>query len=146
MADYPGNSIHRPTRWCAVLFGGLFTLMAPATHAEIRLEGQVDAIQIEMHDASVQEALAALAANYGLRFSSAITLDHGITGSFKGPLHRVVGRLLDRYDYVVKSSNGSLEVVVLGRKAAPIPPSVGRLVPPPPRSSWTGRLSGLGDR
>jgi len=100
------------TRLAALLFGGGVTAF-PA-HAEIILEGPANALQIEMHDASIQEVLSALGANYGLRFSSATPLDRSVSGSFNGPLPRLVARLLDRYNYVVKSANGTLEVVVLG--------------------------------
>ena len=100
------------TRLAALLFGGAVTAF-PA-HAEIILEGPANALQIEMHDTSVQEVLLDLGANYGLRFSSATPLDRSVSGSFNGSLPRLVARLLDRYNYVVKSANGTLEVVVLG--------------------------------
>ena len=130
MARSPGNSFHccLLTRLAALLFGGAVTAF-PA-HAEIILEGPANALQIEMHDASVQEVLLVLGANYGLRFSSAAPLDRSVSGSFNGPLPRLVARLLDRYNYVVKSANGTLDVVVLGaRDAAPAAPSVGFAAP-----------------
>src|SRR4029453_9231046 len=101
------------------------TVAAFPAHAEIILEGPADALQIEMHDASVQEVLLVLGANYGLRLSSSAPLDRSVSGSFNGPLPRLVARLLDRYNYVVKSANGTLEVVVLGaHDAPPAAPSV----------------------
>ena len=131
MARSPGNSFHcflLLTRLAALVFGS--TVAAFPAHAEIILEGPADALQIEMHDASVQEVLLALGANYGLRFSSAAPLDRSVSGSFNGPLPRLVARLLDRYNYVVKSANGTLDVVVLGaRDAAPAAPSVGFAAP-----------------
>ena len=126
MACSPGNSFHcfLLTRLAALLFGGAVTAF-PA-HAEIILEGPANALQIEMHGASVQEVLLALGANYGLRFRSATPLDRRVSGSFNGPLPRLVARLLDRYNYVVKSANGTLEVVVLGaHDAAPAVRSAG---------------------
>jgi hypothetical protein len=139
MADSPGNSFHGflLSRSAALLFGVAVTAF-PA-HAEIMLEGPANALQIEMRDASVQEVLLVLGTNYGLRFSSPTPLDRSVSGSFKGPLPRLVARLLDRYNYIVKSANGTLEVVVLGaRDAAPAAPSVGFPAPsagpaaPPP--------------
>ena len=126
MARSPGNSFHSflLTRLAALLFGGAVTAF-PA-HAEIILEGPANALQIEMRDTSVQEVLLVLGANYGLRFSSAAPLDRSVSGSFNGSLPRLVARLLDRYNYIVKSANGTLEVVVLGaRDAAPAAPSGG---------------------
>jgi hypothetical protein len=124
MPGSSGASIHRVLRvGCkAALFGGLIT--ASPAQAEIVLEGSASALQIEMRDASVQEVLTALGVNYGLRFSSATPLDRSVSGSFKGPLPRLVARLLDRYNYIVKSANGTLEVVVLSaHDAAPAAPS-----------------------
>ena len=115
MARSRGNSFHcflLLTRLAALVFGS--TVAAFPAHAEIILEGPANALQIEMHDTSVQEVLLVLGANYGLRFSSATPLDRSVSGSFNGPLPRLVARLLDRYNYVVKSANGTLEVVVLG--------------------------------
>ena len=139
MARSPGNSFHcfLLTRLAALLFGGAATAF-PA-HAEIILEGPANALQIEMHDTSVQEVLLVLGANYGLRFSSAAPLDRSVSGSFNGSLPRLVARLLDRYNYVVKSANGTLEVVVLGahdgspavRSAGFPAPSAGLAAPRP---------------
>jgi hypothetical protein len=127
MARSPGKSFHcfLLTRLAALLFGGVVTVTAFPAHAEIILEGPANALQIEMHDASVQEVLLVLGANYGLRFSSATPLDRSVSGSFNGPLPRLVARLLDRYNYIVKSANGTLEVVVFGaHDAPPAAPSV----------------------
>ena len=130
MARSPGNSFHccLPTRLAALLFGG--AVMAFPAHAEIILEGPANALQIEMRDTSVQDVLLVLGANYGLRFSSAAPLDRSVSGSFNGTLPRLVARLLDRYNYIVKSANGTLEVVVLSaRDAAPAAPSAGFAAP-----------------
>ena len=133
MASAPGNSIHSVlrVRLGALLFGGLVILSAFPAHAEIVLAGPADALQIEMRDASIQEVLTALGTNYGLRFRSAGPLDRSVSGSFKGSLRRLVAQLLDRHNYIVKSANGTLEVVVLGaHDARPAAPSVGFPAPP----------------
>ena len=51
----------------ALLVGAFVTMMAPATHAETRLTGQVDAVRMEVRDASFEEIFDALGASYGLR-------------------------------------------------------------------------------
>jgi hypothetical protein len=103
-------------RWIAVLLGGLVALMAAATHAETRVEGQVDSIHLEAHDATIQDTLSALSAAYHLRFRSSVPLNGSITGSFAGPLPSVIARVLASYDYVTKSEGGIIEVIVLGRQ------------------------------
>jgi hypothetical protein len=117
MPTAPRKSFRRlvSERCGAVLLGGLVALMAPATHAETRVEGQVDSIRLEAHDATVREVLAALSASYHLRFRSSTPLDRSATGSFNGPLLRVIATVLASYNYVVKNEeDGTIEVIVLG--------------------------------
>ena len=114
--------------WRVALVGGLFALVIHPAQAETRIDGTVDSVRIEMDHASVQEVLTALGTAYDLRFRSTAPLDRNITGSLQGSLPRVIGRLLEHYDYVVKSGNGTIEVLVLARQpaqqaqpAAPLP-------------------------
>ena len=104
-------------RWTAWFLVGLVAWTTSPGRAETRLEGQADDIQLQMSDASVREILATLEATYDVRFRSAIPLDHRITGTIKGPLPRVLTRVLDGYDYVVKSTNGATEVVVFATRS-----------------------------
>jgi hypothetical protein len=69
---------------------------------------------VEVRDASIEEVLTALGASYGLRFRSATPLGGRITGTFEGPLLQVVARMLDRYDYIVKKTDGVIDIAVLG--------------------------------
>jgi hypothetical protein len=127
-----------PARYGAFLVGALVVLSSPATNAETRLTGQVDAIRMEARDASIEDVLSALGATYGLRFSTQTPLGAHITGTFTGPLLKVVAQVLGGYDYVSKSTNGAVEVAVVGvvgDHAVPSPatsPSFATL-PPPPR-------------
>jgi hypothetical protein len=136
MPTYRHNSPSRalPARYCAFLVGALVALLSPAVQAETRLTGQADAIRMEARDASIDEVLAALGAAYGLRFRTATPLGGRISGSFEGPLLRIVARVLDRYDYVVKRTGGIVEVAVLGtHQAVPSP------APHPPAAAWADR-------
>jgi hypothetical protein len=128
----------------ALLIGTFITVMAPATHAETRLMGQVDAIRIEVRDASLEEVFDALGASYGLRFRSVTPLGGRFSGTFEGPLLQVVARMLDRYDYIVKKTDSVIDIAVLGAHgtvASPtnIPPArikpVEAAAPPSPAPS-----------
>jgi hypothetical protein len=111
-----------PARFGAFFVGALVVLSSPATNAETRLTGQVDAIRMEARDASIEDVLAALGATYGLRFSTQTPLGAHITGTFTGPLLKVVAQVLNGYDYVSKSTNGAVEVAVVGaQQAVPSP-------------------------
>jgi hypothetical protein len=54
-----------------------------------------------------------LGERFALRYRGT-TGSGGVTATFEGPLRRVVGRVLDGYDYVIETRGDGLEVVVLG--------------------------------
>ena len=136
----------------AVLLAG--SLHAQSVRADVRVTGPPEAIRLEAHDAPVQEVLAALKASFGLRYRGVEGLDRRISGTYQGPLPRVVRRLLDGYDFIVAadimttdadtdadadSDDGSFEVIevmVIGAAA----PGEARLAPMPvaaPRTTPT---------
>jgi hypothetical protein len=138
----------------AVLLAG--SLHAQSVGADVRVTGPPEAIRLEAHDAPVQEVLAALNASFGLRYRGVAGLDRRISGTYQGPLPRVVRRLLDGYDFIVTanivtadadtdadadadSDDGSFEVIevmVIGAAA----PGEARLAPMPvaaPRTTPT---------
>jgi hypothetical protein len=96
----------------AVLLAG--SLHAQTVRADVRVSGPPEAIRLEVHDAPVQEVLAALNASFGLRYRGAAALDRRISGTYHGALPRVVRRLLDGYDFIVVTDADTVEVVVIG--------------------------------
>ena len=54
--------------------------------------------------APLGEVLAALKSKFRLRYDESLRVDREVTGTLNGTLHRVVVRLLDGYDFVVKRS------------------------------------------
>jgi hypothetical protein len=108
------RQIHAPARLLvpAILLAALFP--APSVRADARITGEPDAVRVEARDAPVEEVMAALGASFGLRYRSTASLSRRITGTYEGSLQRVVPRLLDGYDFVMKSSSGGVEVMVYG--------------------------------
>jgi hypothetical protein len=82
--------------------------------AEIQVSGSADAITIEAHDTSVE------------------------SGTYVGPLSRVVTRILQGYNFVLKNNNGSISVTVVGTPiflaATPAPPGLPAATPEPGQS------------
>ncbi len=119
----------------AILLAAL--LHGASARAEVRIAGAADAIQVEARDAPLEEVLSALRANFGLRYRSGATLDRRVSGIYEGPLQRVVSRLLEGYDFVLKSEAGVVEVLVVGGgqtgQARPSPVPAPSPVPPTPR-------------
>jgi len=138
----------------AILLAGV--LHAHSACADVNVAGSSQALQLQTHDAPVQEVLAALNASFGLRYRGVADLDRRISGTYQGSLARVVRRLLDGYDFIVTanivtadadtdadadadSDDGSFEVIevmVIGAAA----PGEARLAPMPvaaPRTTPT---------
>ena len=76
--------------------------------------GAADDVRLEVTDASLDDVLAALGVNFGLRYRSPAPLGRRITGAHRGSLQRVVALLLDGYDFVVKTGAEGVEVTVYG--------------------------------
>jgi hypothetical protein len=96
----------------AILLAAL--LPAPSVRAEARITGEPDAVRVEARDAPIEEVMVALRASFGLHYRSTAPLSRRITGTYEGPLQRVVTRLLDGYDFVMKASSGTVEIIVYG--------------------------------
>ena len=88
------------------------TLANPPALAEIRLQGTAANVHLEAHDATVTEILAALAQRFDLRLRGATSSRH-VTATFRGPLRRVVMRVLDGCDYVIRSQGPAIDVLVM---------------------------------
>ena len=131
----------RRVRSVWLLAAMLAALPAYPAGAEVSVSGDAKAVQVEARDASVEEVMAALGANFGLQYRGTATLERRITGSYRGSLQHVIRRLLDGYDFIVKTNVDDVEVTVLsGGKAgearasmAPSPTSA--IAPPPPPST-----------
>ncbi len=127
---------------------------------EVRVEGEPDAVNLDVRDTSVADVLAALGGAFNLQVRSAANLNQQVTGIYKGPLNRVLTRLLREYDFVyVEGAEGRLEVVVLrahggGPAVGPAPQNpdsrTAAATPPPPESdpvsASAGRATAAGNR
>ena len=109
----------------ALLTAAVLGLAAPAA-AEIRIsDAEGGALVIEARDATVQEILDALAASRPVRFQSSEALSRRVTGTYAGTLPRVLSRLLDGYDHVIRSGPSGLQLDIVNadrpsRSGAPV--------------------------
>jgi len=90
---------------------------APAG-AEVLVEGSVGSARVQASKVPVAEVLTALGTAFGVRYRAVVALDRPVTGSFSGPLQRIVADLLDGYDYVLKTSPDTIEIVVVGKQGS----------------------------
>ena len=111
------TTFRRRLALCArvLLAAVLIALILPhSARAEVRVSGTAEAVRIEARDATVADVLAALNAGLGLQFRSSAPLERRVSGTFAGSLRRVLARVLEGYDFVLKERAGTPEVVIVG--------------------------------
>ncbi len=86
---------------------------ACAADAQVRVEGQADAVHLDVRDARLRDVLDALAGNFELHYRSNDTLDVPRTGRFSGSLRQVAARLLEGYNFAMKVTPRGIDVLVL---------------------------------
>ena len=98
------------TIWLAALIQAF----AQPVSAEVRVTGQAGVLTVEAHEASVEEVMVALRTSLNLQIHTSGVPNHVITGTYTGSLQRVVARLLDGQNYVMRSFTDHVEIVVFG--------------------------------
>src|SRR5260370_18111495 len=102
----------------AILLGAALAIAPTPVLAEMQVRGSPDGVRIEARDARVEEILAALSRAFGMHYQLSSKLDKRLTGTYVGSLRRVVTRILDGYNFILKTDNGSIVVTVLGTPSA----------------------------
>jgi hypothetical protein len=115
----------------AALLAGVMAC-AGVTRAEVKVsEPQPGMLVVEARDATVEQVMAEIEKSQRVQFESAGPLSGQVSGTYRGQLSRVVLRLLDGYDVVIRSSPAGLRVKVLspGGKTRVATPAGGVTVP-----------------
>jgi hypothetical protein len=89
----------------------------------IRIQGDAGAMRLDARRMPIADVFAALKTTYGVSCNSWLVLDEDINGTYSGSLRRVIARLLDGYNYVIKQDDGKLDVTILDRRGARAVPS-----------------------
>jgi hypothetical protein len=83
--------------------------------AEVRVtDAGGDELVIEAHDATVQQIVEALGQTRAIQFQSSEAASRHVTGTYSGTLRRVLSRILDGYDHVIRSTSSGLQIEVVG--------------------------------
>jgi hypothetical protein len=98
----------------AVAMGLACGLIAPA-NADIRVDGDLRALQVRASGDSLADVLARFDTLFAVKLRSSIPLKSEVSGSYSGSLSQVVARLLDGYNYVIKIDRDLTEILVFGR-------------------------------
>ena len=99
--------------WVGILAAALLASLSTAVRAQIKVEGPSDAVSIDVVNAPLRDVLAALQTRFGLRYRSNDALDTERTVKLHAPLHRVIARLLEGYDFVVMVAPDGIDVLIL---------------------------------
>jgi len=87
--------------------------------AEVSIRGHKALVHLEAGNAPISEVLSALEAVFAIRYRTSVPLDQAISGSYSGPLRRVLSRVLDGFNYyVADTADGRIEITVIGRPGA----------------------------
>lgn len=106
-----------PIAVAATLLGIATIAASTRAYAETQVRGGREAVSIEAHDCTLDDLLTALGRAYGVKWHSPMKLETRVTGTYQGPLPRVLARILQGYDFVVESEEGRTEVVILGARS-----------------------------
>ena len=103
------STFHRGALLAAALLGA-----SPASADAVSVSDSGSGrVQVEVHDASLGQVLAALHESHFIEFSASDPLSRTVTGTYTGTLSHVLSRLLEGYNYFlhVTASGTELHVV-----------------------------------
>jgi hypothetical protein len=98
----------------AIAFGAALAIAPTSVLAEAQVRGSPAAVTVEAQNTSVEDILAALNTAFGMRYRSSANLDKRLNGTYEGSLRRVVARVLEGYNFFVRTDEGNIEVTVIG--------------------------------
>src|SRR5262249_50763425 len=110
-----GCRTHGRFAHAGALLAGIFAVIAVPAAAEVRIDdaggGQ---LVIEAQNATGQEILGALGPSRTHRFKASDALTRHVTGTYVGTLPRVLSRILDGYDHVIRTAGSGIQIDIVG--------------------------------
>ena len=97
-------------------FGNGVAQMFDPDGGAVRVRGDMAAVRIDARRTTIAGVLSALNAVFDMSYRTSIVLDEEINGTYVGSLRRVISRVLDGYNYVIKQDDAKLDVIILGRR------------------------------
>ena len=96
---------------------------ADAGTEAVRVKGDAQALELDVHQARLADVLTALA-RFNIRYRSPVVLNKVIDGTYAGPPGHVLSRLLAGYNYAIKQGDAEIDVIIVssyGEQAVPAP-------------------------
>ncbi|HKD31257.1 MAG TPA: hypothetical protein VKC66_35795 [Xanthobacteraceae bacterium] len=89
--------------------------LATIASAKVHVECSSAVVRVTTSRDTISDVLSALAATLNVRYRTAIPLDAAAAAIYSGSLQQVISRLLDGYNYMVKTDDSkTTEIVVFG--------------------------------
>jgi hypothetical protein len=120
VVQYRGS---RVLRFALVAAAVLAYSVATVARAEVKIEGTLAAVRVATDQETISEVLSAFGGVFDVRYRTAIALDATAGTAYSGSFGQVISRLLNGYNYVIKTDRDSIEILVFGRR--------GQIVAPP---------------
>ena len=111
-------------RRCAFALSVVFVCSLPTiASAEVHVEGSPALVRVSTSRDTISDVLSALAATFNVQYRTAIPLDAAADATYSGSLQQVISRLLDGYNYMVKTDDSkTTEIVVFGTRGKVVNP------------------------
>lgn len=104
--------------------------------AEVQVEGDLNSLRVTARREALSGVLSAFAAQLPVRLRTAVPLTSEINGAYSGSFSQVVARLLNGYNYVIKTDRAAAEIIIFGQGSeVAIPPKA------PPARADKGAMS-----
>lgn len=108
--------------------------------ADIRINGDLKAMQLTANGDSLVDVLSRFDALFAVKCRSAVPLEAEVRGTYSGSLSRIVARLLDGYNYVIRNDRELTEILVFGRAGeTPVAPKARPAATAAPAKTVTSR-------
>jgi hypothetical protein len=115
---------------------GVAAAGAPTTaQGEVHVEGTAAAIHVTTDKDAIPDVLSALETPFNLRYHTSVPLDGNVSRVHSGSLTHVISRLLGGYDYVIAHDQGTIDIVVWGKRGEVPAPVQKPVTAPGPRVS-----------
>jgi hypothetical protein len=119
VAQLTNRGRHTAWRTRECLLGAVIALvcgLTTAVSAEVHVEGNLSALRLTAGGDALSDVLSAFGRLSPVTTRTSVPLNDEISGAYSGSLSRVVSRLLEGYNYVIKQDSGLTEIIVFGRR------------------------------
>lgn len=97
----------------ATIAAGCLLLTTTFADAGVNVRGTPEATHLETQEASIEEVLRVLSDTYSFSYVSNIPLRDMVTGTYNGPLSRVLSHLLRGRNFVLMHETNGMHLVII---------------------------------